>query len=173
MDTLRSFLVGYSWAVDLYKGDVVDDPFLVPREKFDDWVIYRLHLKSTTAGWHRRIREHCESENEAFDLFLRLYDEFHARQPQFVAKLANFQKAFGAYSESYHISDSVWQESVHRPPKNLNFITYTSDPGFFVEADDDPDFLRNNFFSSFEKFEYEFGVTRDQLLILDPNWNPA
>ena len=76
---LMAFMDGYSLG---YQMGSRQDPGwpkdLAPGSGFDEFVCRKFGLEygADTKGWTRRIRERASSEEEAFDLFFRLFDEY-------------------------------------------------------------------------------------------------
>jgi hypothetical protein len=69
--------------------------------------------------------------------FFELRDEFYQRKLHLVAKLIG-------YKETYQLTCIVDDQKTtgeRQFPDSISLVTYTSDPSFFVDADNGEDFL--------------------------------
>src|SRR5690349_13467989 len=73
---LHAFIVGYLCGLSRsgYRLRVEAPDF----DGFHDWIAHRLGYSSHVSGWYKMIRGRCASEQEAFDRFYELLDEFRA-----------------------------------------------------------------------------------------------
>jgi hypothetical protein len=163
LSALSSFLDGWHFAMETYD---IEPKHALPRD-FHDWVAYRLHFLESTSGYKNMILKHAPDEYAAVDRFYELLDEYHARQPRVVARLAAYRGRDGV--EKFRHDGT--REPVKRPdsPYVVSLIAYTDDPGFFVEFDaDDPTVSHApNFYPLLNWFERGFGVSRETLEVLD------
>jgi hypothetical protein len=125
------FLGGYQLACSLHS---IDDRLglHIPRD-FHDWVAYRTHFRESTSGWCNMIVATTESEEKAFDRFFELLEEHSDRIPRLVAEILN------PISNTYTTRDG--KDVLIPPPKRIQLVKFTDDPGFFAlhETDDWPD----------------------------------
>jgi len=163
LSALSSFLDGWHFAMEVFD---VEPKRVLPRD-FHDWVAYRLHFHEATSGYKNMILKHVPDEYAAVDRFYELLDEYHARQPRVVARLAAYRGRDGVEK----LRPDGTRESVKRPdsPYVVSLIAYTDDPGFFVEFDADDPTARHSpaFHPLLNWFERRFGVNRDLLEVLD------
>ena len=161
LSALWHFFNGYVTALRFY--DIQTKPTLPP--DFHDWVAYRLHFYESTSGYKNMILKHVPDERAALDRFFELLDEHRNRKPEVVAT-ARCDKKF-----SRHTLKDGGGEHVHVGtfPSILSLIAYTDDPGFFVSADDpDADFPgQDRFFPTLQSFQRRFGVSKDDLTVLN------
>jgi len=162
LSALRHFISGYSFALDTHAIRDASDPLTLPRD-FHDWVAYRLRFKESTSGWCNMILNRAGSENDAFDRFFTLLDEYRVRSPHLVAKLVGYRK-------SYLRTCGDVTEQLQYPP-SISLVTYTDDPGFFASSDTDDEFPYEGFFSCIDWFEMCTGAKRALLTIVDHEWN--
>lgn len=69
---LKAYINGYTYGINEYNEEKTYNYFL----DFQSYVENRLSISKTPYGWDRIINSLCESEEEAFDKFFELYDEF-------------------------------------------------------------------------------------------------
>ena len=162
LSALNHFFAGYGFALDSHGIETSSDPLDI-RRGFHEWVAYRLHFKESTSGWCNMIQQSTNSETEAIDRFFQLLDEFRVRVPHVVARLVGIHKQYsrtcGDVTETLHF------------PKSISLVTYTDDPGFFVTSDSEDDLPIPRFFPCIDWFESFTGAKREQLTVVDPNWN--
>jgi len=161
LDRLRAYFDGYCDAAERYAGDRTD-PLFIPQE-FHDWVAYRLRFQETTSGYVNMIRERTGNEDEAIDRFFALVDEFRARRPHIVAQLTGIRRLLE------RTCDGVTESLPF--PKAISLVTYTNDPGFFAVSDTEVDWPWRRFYPCIDWFESFAGFKREDLTIVDPNWN--
>jgi hypothetical protein len=158
----RHFWGGYSAAL-MDHGIQDSTECLIPSD-FHDWVAYRLHFREATSGWYRMIRHHSQNEAEAFDRFYQLLDEYHTREEHIVAKYEFSFSIDGVSSDG-----TIAETDETRSP--LLIVTYTQDPGFFVQSAPEKYKHLAMFYPQIEWFEFLSGADRTDLTIIDPNWN--
>ena len=125
------FLRGYWMACQLHEIDD-DDGLNIPQD-FNDWVAYRTHFHEPTSGWCNMIVSNARSEEEAFDRFFELLEEHSRRVPRLVAEILN---PISNWRTTRNGTDFLIP-----PPKRVQLVKYTNDPGFFAlhESEDWPD----------------------------------
>lgn len=117
------FLGGYQTACGIHQ--IVDDRLgLVIPADFHDWVAYRTHFRESTSGWCNMIVETTDSEERAFDCFFELLEEHSQRIPKLVAEILN------PVSNTRTMRDG--KDFLIPPPKRVQLVKYTDDPGFFA-----------------------------------------
>jgi hypothetical protein len=160
LSALWHYLQGYRMSLSVYD---MRTAFPLPPD-FHDWVAYRLHFYESTSGYKNMILKRVPEESAALDRFFELLDEHKNRKPRIVAQVRG-----GKEYTWQTLNDGRPQEPQTGTYSTLNLIAYTDDPGFFVSSDDaDADFPRkNNFFSTLQWFGHRFGISRDDLTILD------
>ena len=163
LTALFHLIGGWKLALSTYElSDTIH--FNIP-DNFSDWVAYRLHFEETSSGWLKMILERSDSESSAFETFFELLDEYRIRKPRLVAKLIGYRKAF-TLTES-----PQGKTTTCHYPDSISLITYTNDPGFFAHSDDNQEFPHQGFQPSIEWFESFTGAKRNQLTIIDEDWN--
>jgi hypothetical protein len=117
------FLGGYQAACGIHQ--IVDDRLglAIPAD-FHDWVAYRTHFRESTSGWCNMIVETTDSEERAFDRFFELLEEYSQRTPKLVAEILN------PVSNTRTMRDG--KDFLIPPPKRVQLVRYTDDPGFFA-----------------------------------------
>jgi len=140
-------------------GGSIDSAQALP-DDFHAWVAYRLHFKESTSGWRNMILNVATDEAKAFFRFFELYDEHEARKAHVFAKLLDIQKTYRVGTEG--------QETVEWYPKSLSFVTYTTDPGFFVYSDEPGIPWHDRFYPLLDWFETFHNIERSQLTVIDP-----
>ncbi|MCB9851726.1 MAG: hypothetical protein H6819_01420 [Phycisphaerales bacterium] len=167
---LRAFLYGYETATSYYDVNTTNDPLIIPAG-MHDWASYRLHVYGGSGGWQHAISTSAQSDEEAFDLFMQLYDEFRNRKPHVVARVVGFQKTINR--GSLRKLDGKWVQSddPRESPTSMSLVTYTDDPGFFLLSDTDVEIPVQSFYRSIEEFEECSTIARSVLTIVDPDWN--
>ena len=101
----------------------------IPRD-FHDWVAYRTHYRESTSGWCNMIVSTTESEEEAFDRFFELLEEHSRRVPRLGAEILN--------PISNTRTTKSGKDFLIPPPRRVQLVRFTDDPGFFAlhESDD-------------------------------------
>lgn len=172
LKSLAHFLSGYSFAIGRREVARSDDPLILPLG-FHDWVAYRLHFSGSSAGWCNMICERSQTEEEAIDRFFSLLAEMKSRQAHLVAKLMGCKATYPLTTVNRKNGEMVPSPPITKSyPDSISVVTYTSDPGFFVYADNGEHFHGSGFFASLDKFEMLTGISRSLLTIVDDNWPP-
>jgi hypothetical protein len=76
---LRSFLVGYEAGVGFQAGSDLNHSKLSGSEDmrlFNDWVARQLGYGNSTSGWCNMITARAGSDEQAFEMFFQLLDQF-------------------------------------------------------------------------------------------------
>jgi hypothetical protein len=159
LSALASYLHGYRMALSVYD---IQSSTLPP--DIHEWVAYRLHFYESTSGYASMILKCVPEESAALDRFFELLDEHKNRKPRIVAQVGG-----GKEYTWRTVKDGHPQEPRTGAYATLNLIAYTDDPGFFVSSDDPrADFPpRDRFFPTLQWFGRRFGISKDDLLILD------
>ena len=159
LSALSSYLQGYRMALSVYD---IQSPTLPP--DVHDWVAYRLHFYESTSGYRNLILKRVPEESAALDRFFELLDERKNRKPRVVAQVRG-----GKEYTWRTVEEGLPQDQQTGTYPTLNLIAYTDDPGFFVSsADADTDFPReDHFFPTLQLFGRRFGISKDDLMILD------
>jgi hypothetical protein len=154
---LSAFVQGYRHA--LFCHSIQSDCGLDIPQEIHDWVAYRLHFRESTRGYANMILERSNDEAAALQRFFHLLDEYDQRIPKVVAKLNSFEK------KCHRGLGEPRQQMFY--PSTIVLVTYTDDPGFFVEAENaDNAFPSKGFCPSLRSFELRF-AKRSSLEILD------
>ena len=129
LTALCQFLQGFRMACELH--GIEDDRLgiKIPKD-IDEWVAYRTHFRESTSGCRNMIIATTDSEEEAFDRYFELLEEHSQRVPKLIAEILN------PISNSRRMRDG---EQFHHipPPKRIQLVTYTDDPGFFALHESD------------------------------------
>jgi hypothetical protein len=159
LSALSSYLQGYRMALSVYD---IQSSTLPP--DVHDWVAYRLHFYESTSGYRNLILKRVPEESAALDRFFELLDERKNRKPRVVAQVRG-----GKEYTWRTVEEGLPQDQQTGTYPTLNLIAYTDDPGFFVSsADADTDFPReDHFFPTLQLFGRRFGISKDDLMILD------
>jgi hypothetical protein len=159
LSALSSYLHGYRMALSVYDIQCSTLP-----QDFHDWVAYRLHFYESTSGNRNMILKRVPEESAALDRFFELLDEHRNRQQRIVAQVPG-----GKEYTWRTVKEGRPQEQQTGIYPTLNLIAYTDDPGFFVSSDDaNADFPRkDHFFPTLQWFGSRFGISKDDLTILD------
>ena len=123
LTAFHQFLGGYQMACGLHQ---VEDDRLglrIPAD-FHEWVAYRTRFRESTSGWCKMIVATSQSEEEAFDRFFELLVEHAERAPRVVAEI------LGPTSTTRTERDG--EDYLIPPPKKVQLVKYTDDPGFFA-----------------------------------------
>lgn len=129
LTALWFFLHGFEMARSRFEKESAPE---LPRH-FSDWVAYRLHLESDWSGfWRHAILARVRNEEDAFDRFYELRDEFPKRESKLVATIRSDQLEYKAGLLDPH-GNSVRETKTL--PKSLEIVVYTGDPGFFLRCD--------------------------------------
>ncbi|MEL7363828.1 MAG: hypothetical protein AAFN13_17255 [Bacteroidota bacterium] len=179
--TLRSihvFLEGYRSAI---QNSGVQDQSVIPwglgTGEFHGWTAYRLRHPNAGYGWESIISERFDSEEERIEQFRRLVEEYRHRKPTVVARLIGLPMTYqtgpaGAFFPLRGKPAKPHLASTHWYPQSISLVTYTDDPGFFAYSDTDDPLPGRGFYPTMKRFESEYGVTWNDLIILDPTWSP-
>ena len=118
---------GYSWACSQHRIDAHCFDLRIP-DDFNDWVAYRTRYGSMPSCWLTMILEATASEDEAFDRFFELLDEYPQRTPHLIAEIIH------PTSRCSRIVNLQTLEEVPIPaPAKVQIIRYNDhDPGFFA-----------------------------------------
>jgi len=156
LSALWYYLQGYRTALSVYDIHSITLP-----QDFHDWVAYRLHFYESTSGYRNMILKRVPEESGALDRFFELSDEYKNRKPNIVA-----QVSAGKESKWRTVKEGRPQEGTY---PTLNLIAYTDDPGFFVSSGAaDADFPgKDRFFPTLHSFEFSFGISKNDLTIID------
>ena len=76
LSRLHGFLGGYESGLGKLKGMWKDQKTW---DGFHSWVAQRLNFASSTRGWCNMILDRSQTEEDGFDLFFTLLDEFKAQ----------------------------------------------------------------------------------------------
>lgn len=123
---------------------------------------------ASTSGYRNMILKRVPDESAALDRFFELLDEHRGRKPQMVARVDGYNREYKQYS----VRDGVREnERVEKFPTTLTLTSYTDDPGFFVGSDDEGAKFpgRDRFFPTLKWFGRRFGVSKENLTILEPD----
>jgi hypothetical protein len=118
------FITGYS----MHRSQ---PPNLLPAD-FHEWVAYRLHHLEPTSGYRNMILNRCPNEEEAFSRFFELLDDHHSRSPKNVGKI----RAHPIDPDIFKMVPETEEKTRVRVDGEVNLVTYTDDPGFFVVHED-------------------------------------
>jgi hypothetical protein len=157
LSALWHLIDGYQIGFVAAGGSIKPDQALP--DDFHDWVAYRLHFKESTSGWRNMILNKENDEAKALSRFFELYDDHTCRKAQVFAKLSDIQKTYSVGAEG--------RERVERYPRGLSFVTYTTDPGFFVYSDEPGTSWHDRFYPTIDRFEIFHKVERTEFTILD------
>jgi hypothetical protein len=160
LSALTQYLHGYRMALSVHD---IQSGFALPQD-FHDWVAYRLHFYESTSGYTNMILNRVPEESAALDRFFELLDEHKNRKPRIVAQVRE-----GKEYTWRAVKEGRPQEPQTGTYPSLNLIAYTDDPGFFISPDDaSADFPRKDrFFATLQWFGRIFGISKDDLTILD------
>ena len=160
---LHFFLSGVEIAKMRYG---IDTPSEIPRH-FADWVGYRLHIGSNFDGfWWLAILRRVRNENEAFDRFYQLRDEFLRREPRIIAAIHKGRREY--YAGKSRNSNDIWEDFNETLPESLKVVTYTEDPGFFLVSDENENFFYNGwFFPALDCLSWRMCGTEERLVVQD------
>ncbi|HLJ87386.1 MAG TPA: hypothetical protein VKZ53_11225 [Candidatus Angelobacter sp.] len=159
LSALSYFLDGWRFALQVYniqvKSDLPDD--------FHGWVAYRLGFYESTGGYRAMILNRIPDESAALDRFFELLDEHRERKHHIVARTAIYRKD---RIQQLRRVGSLEEENL----PNLNLVSYTDDPGFFVMFDGEELMppIGTRFFPTLESFKLQLGAGRENFTILDP-----
>jgi hypothetical protein len=123
LTALYHFLGGFQMACGLH-GIENDGLGLTIPHDFCDWVAYRTHFRESTSGWCNMIVSTAESEEVAFDRFFELLEEHFQRVPTLVAEILS--------PISNTRTTKNGKDFLIPPPKRVQLVKYTDDPGFFA-----------------------------------------
>lgn len=163
---LFDFLTGFACGAEVARrrGPGPQVGYEAPHD-FNHWVAYRLHSELTD-HWTKLFHWQNVGEEEGFDLFMRLLDEYISRVPKCVAKFSMRGRRFGQWVSN--------DEQAINYPDEVLLVTYTSDPGFFAYSNDPvKHFPAEGFFSSIERLEVRLGIGRRDLTVLDAEWGAS
>lgn len=182
LTALHDFLIGYEFG---RHETGVEKPRIIPIG-FLDWVAYRLQVDRSTMGYLPMILERIPDEAKALQNFFDLLEELPKRVPKLVATLKPGRRKY--FFDIYPRSDDedmaktlrglpkgdasypIFRKgeklirTVYQLPQDLKLVVYTSDPGFFLESDDES--TKFNFFcESLDRLRFYLG--RDPAKKLD------
>ncbi|RFC50893.1 MAG: hypothetical protein DVB22_001761 [Verrucomicrobia bacterium] len=126
LTAFADFLGGYQLARGLHEMEDDRLGIRIPPD-FHEWVAYRNHFRESTSGWCKMIVATSQSEEEAFDRFFELLAEHAERARRVVAEI------IGPTSASRAERDG--EDYLIPPPKKVQLVKYTADPGFFALHD--------------------------------------
>jgi len=170
ISSIYHFLQGYQFSIEQNGIKLQDDSLIIPRD-FHDWVAYRLHFYESTSGWCRMIYKRAKTEEEALDRFKELIEEFENREPTIVARLMDFKKTYTTQLISKNKSEIEYGSIIEKNfPRTITLLTYTNDPGFFLNSEASQDFPHKGFCPSLDSFETRFGISKTDLKIIDRKW---
>jgi hypothetical protein len=160
LSALSQYLQGYWMALSVHG---IQCAFPLPQD-FHDWVAYRLHFYESTSGYRNMILKRVPDESAALDRCFELLDEHKNRKPRIIAQVRR-----GKEYTWRTVKEGRPREQQTGTYPTLNLIAYTDDPGFFVSSDDeDANFPReDHFFPTLQWFGSRFGISKDDLTILD------
>lgn len=147
------FLAGYQMACGLHQIEEDRLGLKIPPD-FHDWVAYRTHFRESTSGWCNMIVATSQSEEEAFDRFFELLEEHSKRAPKPVAEIIE--------PTSTTRTERDGEDYLIPPPKKVQLVKYTDDPGFFALHEND------DWSDRFHPFlSWMWGLTGGELVIHD------
>ena len=123
LTAFHQFLGGYQMACGLHEMEDDRLGIRIPAD-FHEWVAYRTRFRESTSGWCKMIVATRQSEEEAFDRFFELLAEHSERAPRVVAEI------LGPTSTTRTERDG--EDYLIPPPKKVQLVKYTDDPGFFA-----------------------------------------
>jgi heme-degrading monooxygenase HmoA len=128
LTAFHQFLGGYQMACSLHQ--IGDDRLglRIPAD-FHEWVACRTRFRESTSGWCKMIVATSQSEEEAFDRFFELLAEHSERAPRVIAEI------IGPTSTTRAERDG--EDYLIPPPKKVQLVKYTADPGFFALHDNE------------------------------------
>ncbi len=121
---LYHFITGYS----MHRAEA---PNLLPTD-FHQWVAYKLHYLESTSGYRNMILNRFPNEDEAFGRFFELLDDHRSRTPRTVARI----RAHPIEPDIFRVVPGTEEKTRARVAVEVNLVTYTDDPGFFVVHED-------------------------------------
>lgn len=126
--------------------------------QFHDWVKCIMHSDITGLSWRDLLLEEYDEE-EAFDKFFELVENFKSRKFKIIAELLNTKvgcrQADGERTEEIPISSGI------------QLGKYTDDPGYWVQANGPDDCRLSGFYRDLEFLEALLGISRADWIIYD------